>query len=84
VLSFLDTTLFVCKMREIMKEGPEQLPDQKTEAKGSRIFKFFRDAQELSRATVHGALENDEPNNGQADVAPTTTIPNLVFRQPSL
>ena len=73
---FLDTIFFVCKMREIMKEDPEQLPAQKTENQGSRIFQFFREAQELSRTTVHGALENDEPNNGQADFAPTTTIPH--------
>lgn len=71
-------------MREIMEEGPEQLPAHKTATQVSRILQFFRDAQIRSRATVHGALENDESNNGQADVAPTTTVPNSVFRQPSL
>jgi hypothetical protein len=84
VLWFLDTALFVCKIRELMRDDLDALPAKKSIPPSSRLHAFFQQVQDSRRQAVRVVLEKSESNDGQADVAPTTTIPHPVFRKPSL
>lgn len=81
---FLDTELFVFKMRELMKDDLDAFPEQKSVPSSSRLHAFFQGAHDSRREAVRVVLENSEPTDGQTDVGPMTIIPNSVFIRSSL